>query len=100
MPRDVGPSSPATRRELNERIAGWAKRRKVPRAETVAFYCECDDAACFERIALAAADYKALRAIAHAVAVVPGHRPADGEPVGADRGHYLIVRRGPWVTDG
>ena len=86
------PAKAATGRDLNERIARWAKLNGHA-MDTIAYYCECDDLGCFRRICLTGIQYKRLRAVPERAAVVPGHEPADIEGV-VERYHdHLVVTR-------
>jgi hypothetical protein len=86
----VGPSKAATGRELNERIARWAGLNGHA-AQTLAYYCECEDPACVERICLTGAEYERLRTFSERAAVVRGHQAADTEGVIEEYRDYLVV---------
>jgi|tagenome__1003787_1003787.scaffolds.fasta_scaffold19941408_2 hypothetical protein len=88
----AGRSKVATGRDLNERIARWAGLNGHA-AETLAYYCECGDPTCVERIAFTGVEYERLRAVSERAAVVRGHEPADVERVVEEYRDYLIVTR-------
>ena len=88
--RQAGPSRVATGRELNERIARWAGLNGHA-TETLAYYCECGDPICVERICLTGVQYERLRAISDRAAVIRGHQPTDMDGVVEEYRDYLIV---------
>jgi hypothetical protein len=79
--RLVGPKTPETVRELNERIAVLSRALSQPRDVLVEFVCECGRPDCDEMIQLTLDEYGALRSGEGYLAVVLGHEPADAEVV-------------------
>ena len=88
--RLVDPAKSETGRDLNERIARWAALNGHA-SETLAYYCECGDPTCVERISLTGVQYERLRAISERAAVVRGHEPADTDTVVEECPDHLIV---------
>ena len=61
--------------------------------ESLAYYCECGDPTCVERVCLTGVQYERLRAISERAAVIRGHEPADMERVVEQHRDHLIVTR-------
>ncbi len=76
-------------RHVNERIAAFS--RQLDPHEALEILCECGEAGCTERVAIAWADYERIRARPTHFALVAGHENAAVEDVVTARDGYLIV---------
>lgn len=79
-------------RAVNEEIESLADRFGLT-GETLDLICECGNASCSERIAVAHADYIALRSDPRTFAVVPGHVFPDVEVVVERGSGYDVVKK-------
>jgi hypothetical protein len=77
-------------RDVNERIAESAQRFAAPEAS---FVCECDDAACTERVDAELDDYEAVRSNGARFLLVPGHADERIERVVKRRRRYHVVEK-------
>jgi hypothetical protein len=84
-------------REVNERIEEVAEAFGLE--SRLDLVCECGDAGCTERIALAPEEYAAVREHPAQFAVYPGHDTVDVETVVAKRDRYEVVRKHEGVPE-
>src|SRR3954447_17157320 len=81
-------------RAINERIRELAGRVQQAPADSLAFVCECADAACIERIHLTTEQYDDIRASTAHFVVVPGHEATPlVERVIHRSEHFVIVQK-------
>jgi hypothetical protein len=78
-------------REVNERIDQL--QDELGTGSSFEIVCECGDAACIERLAITADEYRALREDVHRFAVMPGHERPDVERTVERREGYLVVEK-------
>jgi hypothetical protein len=81
-------------RRANERISAHADQRPdVGPGTPIAFYCECANADCTERVTMTELEYEALRIDPTHFAVVEGHELIDLERVVQRTGDHLVVEK-------
>ena len=81
-------------RRANERISAHAEHRPdVGPGTPIAFYCECSNADCTERVTLTELEYEALRSDPTHFAVVAGHESPEIERVVQRETGYLVVEK-------
>jgi hypothetical protein len=81
-------------RRANERISAHAEQRPdVAPGTPIAFYCECANADCTERVTMTELEYEALRSDPTHFAVVDGHEFLELERVVERRASYVIVEK-------
>ena len=80
-------------RKANDRIEESADQQAPPVREPVAFYCECSDRDCTERIPISAHEFEAVRAKPTQFIVKPGHQIAEIEIVVMRTPLYLVVEK-------
>ena len=84
-------------RTANERMAGWEEQHALSHIE--AYFCECADTECREKVSLRKADYERVRANSRQFVVVPGHEIEDVEAVIERHDGWAIVEKPPEVSD-
>ncbi len=81
-------------RRANERISAHAEQRPdVAPGTPIAFYCECANADCTERVTMTELEYEALRSDPTHFAVVDGHEFLELERVVERGASYVIVEK-------
>ena len=81
-------------RDINEQLQGGL--RMLPdEGELIPFICECGITECADTVALARAEYEAVRSDSLLFAVVPGHELTDVEDVVERNERYMVVRKHP-----
>jgi hypothetical protein len=81
-------------RRANERISAHAEeRRDVGPGTPIAFYCECANADCTERVTMTELAYEALRSNPTHFAVIEGHEQLELERVIERAGDHLVVEK-------
>jgi hypothetical protein len=81
-------------RRANERISQHAEQRPdVAPGAPIAFYCECANADCTERVTMTELEHEALRSDPTHFAVVDGHEFLELERVVERKASYLIVEK-------
>jgi hypothetical protein len=78
-------------RKANDRIDQKAEEEGV--IEPVAFYCECSDRDCTERIPISGSEFEMVRARPTQFLVRPGHQEPDVEFVVTETPLYLVVQK-------
>lgn len=76
-------------REVNERI----NEVRSPTVSLVEFVCECSDPSCTASLAVAAAEYEAVRRDPKHFLIARGHELDAVERVFEDNGRFLIVEK-------
>ena len=79
-------------RQANDRIDDHAAPRVGP-GETVAFYCECSEADCTERLSLTIHEFENVRVRPTQFLVEPGHEVPEVETVVTRTPFYLVVEK-------
>ena len=98
MPRDPRERNEALFREVNERIEDVGTIL-APDDEPMLFLCECDDAACVEKVSATRAEYEAIRAVATQFVVLPGHEDPGVEHVVQQTERFLVVEKEGQAAD-
>jgi hypothetical protein len=83
-------------REVNEQILDVSATRLGPAVESeplLEFLCECGKPVCFERLALTAMEYQAVRADPTTFVVAPGHEITSIEEVKVRHRRFTIVAK-------
>jgi hypothetical protein len=78
---------------LDERTEQIREEDGDPPDAPVAFFCECSDLACRERVAMTPAEFRDVHRDTEQFVLVPGHELPEVETVVARRGDHLIVRK-------
>lgn len=78
-------------RDANERIEQLAQ--ELGEREPIAFFCECGDRDCTERIEVTTTRYEAVRDVAERFFVMPGHNDPRVERVVEDAGRFMVVEK-------
>ncbi len=82
---------------INERLDAQTEQIREEDGEApdapVAFFCECSDLACRERIRLVPAEFREVHRDPERFVLVPGHELPEIETVLERRGDHLIVRK-------
>ena len=79
-------------RKANDRIDESTEEHGSP-AETVAFYCECSDRDCVERVEMNGPEYEVIRSDPTQFVVLPGHLRLEVEEVVRRAPEFLVVRK-------
>ena len=79
-------------RKASDRIDDKAAPRTVP-GEAIAFYCECSDRDCNERMLITAHEFENVRARPTQFLVRPGHEKPDIETITTRTPLYLVVEK-------
>jgi hypothetical protein len=79
-------------RKANDRIDERAEGQTEP-GETIAFYCECADRDCTERLEITAAEFENVRARPTQFLVKPGHQVTEIETIITRTPLYLVVEK-------
>jgi hypothetical protein len=80
-------------RKANDRIEGAADQQTPPDREPVAFYCECSDRDCTERILITADEFENVREHDAQFIIRPGHEVPSVEKVVTRTDLYLVVEK-------
>ena len=80
-------------RDANERIEQLAQELGEDEGEPIAFFCECGDRDCTERIEVTTTRYEAVRGVAERFFVMPGHNDPRVERVVEDAGRFMVVEK-------
>lgn len=80
-------------REVNERVAEVAHGLVADEPVRYAFFCECSDASCTERLELTLGEYESLRATPTWFAIVPGHDYPQIEQTVRRNDRYEVVAK-------
>ena len=83
-------------RAANERMAKWDEQHTSEPTE--AYFCECADVACREKVWLHQHEYEAVRADPLHFFVAPGHVIPDVETVVEEHDGWLVVEKDPEVA--
>lgn len=83
-------------RVANERAKAWEERH--PDGEAELYLCECADLACPERVSLSQEAYEAVRRDSRHFFCAVGHELEDVETVVERHEGYVVVEKGPEVT--
>lgn len=83
-------------RAANERAKQWEERHREVEVEL--YLCECADLSCPERIPLSREAYEAVRRDSRHFFCAPGHDLPDVETVIETYDDYVVVEKGPEVT--
>ena len=86
-------------RDINEAAMAWPDRQAATVTEHFAFYCECADEHCFERVWLTWSEYEAVRMESARFVVAPGHVFPQAERVVEEHETYVVVRKHEDVRD-
>jgi predicted NBD/HSP70 family sugar kinase len=78
-------------REANERIEEVSRRHEI--GDNLEFLCECGRRDCLETIALARAEYEAVRREGDRFFVAPGHELPEVERVVERHERYFVVEK-------
>jgi hypothetical protein len=84
-------------RAANERMAAWEEQHTEDPTE--AYFCECADTECREKVWLHQHEYEAVRAHPLHFFVVAGHEVPDVERVIEEHAGWLVVKKPAGVTD-
>jgi hypothetical protein len=79
-------------RNANERIRDHAHEHGADH-ETIAFYCECSDRDCVERVEISGGEYEVVRSDPAQFIVLPGHLRLEVEEVVRRAPGFLVVRK-------
>ena len=80
-------------RKANDRIEESADHHTPPIREPIAFYCECSDRDCTERIPISADEFENVREHDAQFIVCPGHDVPSVEIVVTSTPIYLVVEK-------
>jgi hypothetical protein len=80
-------------RKANDRIEDSADQQAPPEREPVAFYCECSDRDCTERILIPADEFENVREHDAQFIVCPGHDVPSVEVVVTRTPLYQVVEK-------
>jgi len=80
-------------RKANDRIEDSADQQAPPARAPVAFYCECSDRDCTERIAISADEFENVREHDAQFIVRPDHDVPSVEKVVTRTSLYLVVEK-------
>ena len=78
-------------RIMNERMSEWAERHEDEQPE--AYYCECSEASCRERVSLTRAEYEAVREDSRRFVVATGHADVTVERVVDQTSRFDVVQK-------
>jgi hypothetical protein len=92
MPGDARERNEALFREVNERIED-VTTTFVRDEEPMEFLCECDDAACAEKVSATRAEYEEIRSVPTHFIVLPGHDDPAIEHVASHNERFLVVEK-------
>jgi hypothetical protein len=84
-------------RAANERMADWEEQHTSEPAE--AYFCECADVGCREKVWLHQHEYEAVRANPLRFFVVDGHVVPDVETVVEEHDGWVVVAKDPAVAE-
>lgn len=79
-------------RNANERIRDHAQEHGAD-SGTMAFYCECSDRDCVERVEISGPEYEVVRSDPTQFVVLPGHLRLEVEEVVRRAPGFLVVRK-------
>jgi hypothetical protein len=81
-------------RRANERISAHAEERPDVGPRTpIAFYCECANVNCTERVTMTELEYEAVRSDPTHFAVIEGHERLELERVIQHAGDHVVVEK-------
>ena len=78
-------------RDANERIEQLAQ--ELGDRSPIAFFCECGNRDCTDRIELSMSRYEDVRRVAEQFFVIPGHNDPSVERVVEDAGQFVVVEK-------
>lgn len=78
-------------RDINARIEEGAQQHDVD--TPLPFHCECDDAACVEKIDIRPSDYERIVAHRYRFVLIPGHEDASVERVVEQGETYVVAEK-------
>src|SRR4051794_12425724 len=80
-------------KRANAAISHRADERGEPASRPIAFFCECADIDCAERILIRGSEYERVRAAPTQFLIVPGHEAPSVEVVVARTPGYNVVEK-------